>query len=196
MAFQFNGLYNLISRNKDIIFDSYGNNNNLEDINGCVYQYRDNSIIAITKSGELYSLDKDDEIFKLDFDYNIDSIELTDDINLVMIFIRLYENESTKCKVKLHGMFSYIESRKNEIFGKANYLDRLKYNNIYYKITSGMIIAICDFGLYGLLEDDSLVVLDLNEEPVRNMVIGEDNRIAAVFLDLIRNNWISGDCNI
>lgn len=196
MAFQFNGLYNLISKNKDIIFDSYGNNNNLEDINGCVYRYRDNSIIAITKSGEFYSLDKDDEIFKLDFNYNIDSIELTDDINLVMIFMRLYENELSKCKVKLPGMFSYIKNHRNDTFGEANYFDRLKYNNTYYKITDGMIIAESDFGLYGLLEDDSLVVLDLNEEPVRNVDIDEDNRIATAFLDLIRNNWISSDCNV
>ena len=89
--------------------------------------------------------------------------------------------------MKLQGIFSYIKSHRYHIFiDDINYADLANYNNTEYKFSNdGMVIAISDFGIYGLLEDDNLVILDENETPIRNVDVDQDRKISTLFLDLI-----------
>ena len=84
MAFQFNGLYDFIVKNKDTIF----NRNDCIDINGYRYRYKNNIVVMESDIGESYGLIEGDRIFLLD-NYELDSLELTHNLNLVKAFIEL-----------------------------------------------------------------------------------------------------------
>ena len=84
MIFQFSGLYELIVKNKDIIFNRHG----CIDINGCRYRYKNNIIVMESDIGESYGLIEGDRIFLLN-NYELDSLELTHNLNLVKAFIEL-----------------------------------------------------------------------------------------------------------
>lgn len=84
MTFQFSGLYDLIVKNKDIIF----NKHDCIDINGCRYRYKNNIVVMESDIGENYGLIEGDKIFLLD-NYELDSLELTHNLSLVKAFIEL-----------------------------------------------------------------------------------------------------------
>ena len=84
MIFQFSGLYELIVKNKDTIF----NRNDCVDINGCRYRYKNNIVVMELDIGESYGLVEGDRIFLLD-NYELDSLELTHNLSLIKAFIEL-----------------------------------------------------------------------------------------------------------
>ena len=84
MTFQFSGLYELIVKNKDIIFNSH----KCIDINGCRYRYKNNIVVMESDIGESYGLIEGDRIFLLD-NYKLDGLELTHNLSLVKAFIEL-----------------------------------------------------------------------------------------------------------
>ena len=84
MIFQFSGLYELIVKNKDTIF----NRNDCIDINGRRYRYKNNIVVMESDIGESYGLVEGDRIFLLD-NYELDSLELTHNLSLVKAFIEL-----------------------------------------------------------------------------------------------------------
>lgn len=84
MIFQFSGLYELIVKNKDTIF----NRDDCIDINRCRYRYKNNIIVMESDIGESYGLVEGDRIFLLD-NYELDSLDLTHNLSLVKAFIEL-----------------------------------------------------------------------------------------------------------
>lgn len=88
--------------------------------------------------------------------------------------------------MKLQGIYAYIRAHKYILFrGYDDYVDLTMYNNATYTYSDEMIIAESDFGIYGLLPDDNLVILDENKIAIRNVDIDVNGKISTLFLDLI-----------